>query len=129
MVDLNELRYLALSFPDTSEDDHHDRPAFRVNGKMFATLPDDLHVNVLLDAQHAQDALALSPGVCEEFWSGEHLAGVTVDLAGADLDMLAALLTSAWRRKAPAELARELDRAPESAPAQAIQSPAQALSG
>lgn len=124
MVDLNELRYLALSFPDTSEDDHHDRPAFRVNGKMFATLPDDLHVNVLLDAQHAQDAVALTPGACEKLWSGEHLAGVTVNLDDADLEMLAALLTSAWLRKAPAALARELDLLPESAPAQKIRSSA-----
>jgi hypothetical protein len=124
MVDLNELRYLALSFPDTSEDDHHDRPAFRVGGKMFATLPDELHVNVLLDAQHAQQAVAQAPGACAQLWSGEHLAGVTVNLAGADLDMLAALLTSAWLRKAPAALARELDLLPESAPAQALRSPA-----
>lgn len=124
MIDLNALHYLALSFPDTSEDDHHDRPAFRVSGKIFATLPDDLHVNVLLDVQQAQDAIALAPGACEELWSGEHLAGVTVELAGADLDMLAALLTSAWLRKAPAALARELDHLPESAPARTIRSQA-----
>lgn len=124
MVELNELRYLALSFAGTSEDDHHDRPSFRVSGKTFATLPDDLHVNVMLDAQHAQHAVALAPGACTQLWSGEHLAGVTVELTGADLDMLAALLTSAWLRKAPAALARELDRLPESAPARAIPSPA-----
>jgi hypothetical protein len=122
MVDLNELRYLALSFPDTIEDDHHDRPSFKVCGKIFATLPDDLHLNVMLHAQQAQDAATLAPAVCLELWSGDHLAGVTVELAGADLDMLAALLTSAWRRKAPSALARELG--PESAPNQALQSPA-----
>ena len=124
MVDLNELRYLALSFPDTSEDDHHDRPAFRVNAKMFATLPDELHVNVLLDAQQAQHAIAQAPDACAQLWSGEHLAGVTVELALADLDMLAALLTAAWLRKAPATLARELDRLPETVPARDIRSPA-----
>jgi hypothetical protein len=113
MVDLNELRYLALSFPDTTEDDHHDRPSFRVCGKIFATLPDDQHMNVMLDAQQARDALASSPGACVELWSGDHVAGVTIDLAGADLDLLATLLTLAWRRKAPAALARELG--PESA--------------
>jgi hypothetical protein len=117
MVDLNELRYLALSFPDTTEDDHHDRPSFRVCGKIFATLPDDLSMNVMLDAQQARDALAQSPAACIELWSGDHVAGVTVDLTSADLDMLAALLTSAWRRKAPAALARELDFSPEGAAA------------
>jgi hypothetical protein len=117
MVDLNELRYLALSFPDTTEDDHHDRPSFRVCGKIFATLPDDQHMNVMLDAQQARDALASFPGACVELWSGDHVAGVTIDLAGADLDLLAALLTSAWRRKAPAALARELDFSSEGAAA------------
>ncbi len=122
MVNLNELRYLALSFPETSEDDHHDRPSFKVGGKIFATLPDDLHLNVMLHAQQAQDAVALDPGACLELWSGEHLAGVTVALACVDLDVLAELLTSAWRRKAPSALVRELGL--DSAPNQALQSPA-----
>ena len=61
MVDLEELRYLALSFPDTSEEEHHDRPAFRVGGKIFATLPDDEHINVLLDAEAAHIATVITP--------------------------------------------------------------------
>ncbi|MFT5645284.1 MAG: hypothetical protein ACI83P_002854, partial [Janthinobacterium sp.] len=102
MVDLNELRYLALSFPDASEEDHQDRPSFRVGGKIFATLPDDLHVSVMLDAQQAQEAILQAPGACAQLCWGERLAGITVNLACADLDLLAAALTSAWRRKAPA---------------------------
>ena len=109
MVDLNELRYLALSFPEASEEDHHDRPSFRVNGKIFATLPDDLHVSVMLDTQQAQEAIVLAPACCSELCWGERVAGITVNLAHADLDMLAAALTCAWRRKAPAALARLLD--------------------
>lgn len=61
MVDLEELRYLALSFPDTTEEEHHDRPAFRVGGKIFATLPDDEHINVLLDAEAAHIATVITP--------------------------------------------------------------------
>ena len=61
MVDLEELRYLALSFPDTTEEEHHDRPAFRVAGKIFATLPDDEHINVLLDAEAAHIATVITP--------------------------------------------------------------------
>jgi hypothetical protein len=109
MVDLNELRYLALSFPEASEEDHQDRPSFRVNGKIFATLPDDLHVSVMLDAQQAQQAIEVAPACCAGLCWGERLAGITVNLAGADLDMLAAALSCAGRRKAPAALARLLD--------------------
>ncbi|MES2742751.1 MAG: MmcQ/YjbR family DNA-binding protein [Pseudomonadota bacterium] len=108
MVDLNELRYLALSFPDTTEEEHHERPSFRVSGKIFATLPDDDHVNVLLDAEAAKIAINVTPAGCEELWSGERLAGIRVRLEVAELDMLAAVLTAAWRRKAPNALADSL---------------------
>ncbi|WP_226935849.1 MmcQ/YjbR family DNA-binding protein [Janthinobacterium sp. GW458P] len=109
MVDLEELRYLALSFPDTTEEEHHDRPAFRVGGKIFATLPDDEHINVLLDAEAAHIATVITPAGCEKLWWGERLAGITVCLADAELDMLAAALTAAWRRKAPRDLAGTID--------------------
>ena len=111
MVDLNELRYLALSFPDTTEEEHHDRPSFRVCGKIFATLPDDEHVNVLLDPEAAHIAVIVTPEGCEELYWGERLAGITVELASVELDMLAAALTAAWRRKAPTELAKTIDPA------------------
>ncbi len=109
MVDLNELRYLALSFPDTSEEEHHDRPSFRVCGKIFATLPDDEHINVMLDAEAAHIATVITPETCKALWWGERLTGITVALADAELDMLAAVLTAAWRRKAPSALAKTLD--------------------
>lgn len=109
MIDLNELRYLALSFPDTTEEEHHDRPSFRVGGKIFATLPDDEHINVMLDPEAAHIATVVTPDGCEELWWGERLAGITVTLAIAELDMLAAVLTAAWRRKAPRELAKSID--------------------
>ena len=108
MVDLEELRYLALSFPDTTEEEHHDRPAFRVGGKIFATLPDDEHINVLLDAEAAHIATVITPSGCQKLWWGERLAGITVRLADAELDMLAAALTAAWRRKAPSDLAKTI---------------------
>ncbi len=111
MVDLNELRYLALSFPDTTEEEHHDRPSFRVGGKIFATLPDDEHINVMLDAEAAHIATVITPDACEKLLWGERLAGITVKLAAAELDMLAAVLTAAWRRKAPGDLARSIDQA------------------
>ncbi|MET3129890.1 hypothetical protein AAKU55_000131 [Oxalobacteraceae bacterium GrIS 1.11] len=113
MVDLNELRYLALSFPDTSEEEHHERPSFRVSGKIFATLPDDEHINVMLDPEAAHIATIVTPKGCQELWWGERLAGIKVTLALVELDMLAAVLTAAWRRKASNELAKSIDPATE----------------
>ena len=34
----NDARRLALALPEAVEQDHHGRPAFRVGGKIFATL-------------------------------------------------------------------------------------------
>ena len=38
-MNTEDFRRLALSFPDTIESAHMNHPDFRVNGKIFATLP------------------------------------------------------------------------------------------
>ncbi|WP_333819287.1 MmcQ/YjbR family DNA-binding protein [Ohtaekwangia sp.] len=38
MIDLKEARKLALSLPESSEEDHWGRPSFRVKKKIFLTL-------------------------------------------------------------------------------------------
>jgi len=38
MVDLETARRIALSLPGAIEQDHHGRPSFRANGRIFATL-------------------------------------------------------------------------------------------
>ena len=38
MVDLETARQIALSLPEAIEQDHHGRPSFRANGRIFATL-------------------------------------------------------------------------------------------
>jgi len=37
MVTIDSLHVLALSFPDTAENNHFDKVSFRVNSKIFAT--------------------------------------------------------------------------------------------
>jgi hypothetical protein len=38
VVDADEARAMALALPGATEQDHHGRPSFRVQGKIFATL-------------------------------------------------------------------------------------------
>jgi predicted DNA-binding protein (MmcQ/YjbR family) len=38
MVDINTFRKIALSFPETTEQPHFEKPSFRVAKKIFATL-------------------------------------------------------------------------------------------
>lgn len=96
----NDARRLALGLPDTTEQDHHGRPSFRVKGRIFATLWAPGRMNVMVDSTGVMDAVDANPGVCEEMWWGQRLAAVRVDLGRAGPTMLKELLAAAYSRKA-----------------------------
>jgi hypothetical protein len=107
MSGADDARKLALALPDATEQDHHGRPSFRVAGKIFATLWDEDHMNVMVDEPGILTAVQAHPNVCEEVWWGKRRAAVRVDLrAAAATDVLAELLRDAWEHKAPARLTR-----------------------
>jgi hypothetical protein len=97
-------RAAALSLPEAVEHDHHGSPSFRVGGKIFATLPDPDHLNVMVEEEEIRAAVAENPSVCEEQWWGRRLAAVRVDLTAADEALVSELLIDAWLRKAPRSL-------------------------
>jgi hypothetical protein len=98
-VTADEARRLALALPDTVEQDHHGRPSFRVAKRIFATLWDAEHMNVMVDEPGILTATQAHPGICEEIWWGKRLAAVRVDLNTTDPDLLAELLQDAWEQK------------------------------
>ena len=100
----DEARRVALSLPETVELDHHGRPSFRVARKIFATLWDQDHMNVMLDEPGIHTAVHDHPEVCAEVMWGKRLAAVRVTLSAADAGLLTDLLTDAWEGKAPVEL-------------------------
>jgi hypothetical protein len=104
MAATDTARTLALALPEAIEHDHHGRPSFRVDGKIFATLWDEDHVNVMVDEGGILTAVQSHPDVCQEVWWGKRLAAVRVDLRSVDERLLAELLQDAWERKAPARL-------------------------
>lgn len=106
MVSAAEARRLALALPEAVEQDHHGRPSFRVAGKIFATLWDADHMNVMVDEPGIHTAVQAHPAACSEVMWGKRLAAVRVDLREADGSLLADLVADAWERKAPARLAR-----------------------
>jgi hypothetical protein len=105
---LAQARKLALALPEATEEDHHDIMSFRVRGKIFATVPDDTHLRVMVDEMEIRAAVAENPKVCQEFYWGRRLACVVVDLKLARLALVKDLLTDAWIGKAPAKLVNEL---------------------
>ena len=104
MLDRESARQLALSLPEATEQDHHGRPSFRVAGKIFATLWDADHMNVMLDEPGILTAVEAHPDICAEVWWGKRLAAVRVTLSAAQAPLLRSLLEDAWEGKAPARL-------------------------
>ena len=104
MTTLGDARALALSLPEAAEQDHHGLDSFRVRGKIFATVPDDGHLRIMIDEDDIKAAVAEHPGTCAPFYWGARLACVVVTLAEAEPPLVRELLTEAWRRKAPKKL-------------------------
>jgi hypothetical protein len=112
-MDVEEVRRIALSLPETVELPHFESASFRVRGHIFVTLPaagDRAHLFVGEDEVHA--TVAERPAWCEELWWGRKLSGVLVHLAEADPVLVNELIVEAWRRKAPKRLAATLDHTP-----------------
>ena len=99
MIAAEQARRLALSLEETIEQDHHGRPSFRVRGRIFATLWDAEHMNVMVDEPGIHTAVQAHPETCAEMWWGKRLAAVQVDLRRANDELLLELLTDAWERK------------------------------
>jgi hypothetical protein len=104
VVSLGQARTLALSLRETVEQDHHGRPSFRVGGRIFATVWDEHHMNVMLDEGGIHTAVQSRPEACAEMWWGKRLRAVQVDLRRVAASELAELLADAWEGKAPRRL-------------------------
>jgi hypothetical protein len=104
MLTHDDVRALALALPEATEQDHHGRASFRVADKIFATLPDAHHCNVMLEPDDILLATQHESGACTECWWGEKLSAATVDLRVVPRDLLRELLADAWARRAPKRL-------------------------
>ena len=101
MVTLEQVREITLGLPEAEETPHHDLRSFRVGGRIFATIPDAAHLNVMIADDEIRRAIAMSKRAVAELWWGTRLSGVTVDLGLASRTVVAELLGGAWRRRAP----------------------------
>jgi hypothetical protein len=104
---MKKARDLALGLAETTEQDHHGIPSWRVRGKIFATVPDEHHIRVMVDQDDIRAVVGQYPDACAEFWWGSRLACVVVDLRSAPDRLVNELLLDAWRRKAPRQLVRD----------------------
>ena len=103
-MDVQRVRKIALRFPETVEQEHFGNPSFRVHGRIFATVPDVVHLNVMIDPYDVDAVVRAEPDSCEELLWGKEVRGVRVSLSKASPAVVEELLRSAWKRKAPKRL-------------------------
>lgn len=106
MVSEDDVRRVALSFPEVTERPSYGTPGFRVKDRLFARIHQQPEVLLVWrDSVAGRDALiAASP---EKFFTTPHYAGhpsVLVRLAEIDESELAELLADAWEARAPQRL-------------------------
>jgi len=98
-----QLRKLALSLPEATEAPHFQRSAFRVRGKIFATVLDE-HLHVFVGEEQRSAALALYPAFIEKLPWGAKIVGLRIHLPRATEAVEVQLLRQAWSAKAPKAL-------------------------
>lgn len=105
-LSLHRLWRLALALPAAVEQDHHGVPSFRVDGKIFATVPDPDHLHVMVGPERIRSLVQTRPDVWQGVRWGGRLACARVDLGATSAEVVGPLLEEAWRRKAPSRLTR-----------------------
>ena len=107
VLDADDVRRIALSFPETVEKQRWGHPTFDVAGRMFITVPDDqTSFAVRCPRLERAELIAAEP---QKFWVPPHEAGsnwVRARLAALeDADELHDILLDSWQQVAPPDLA------------------------
>jgi hypothetical protein len=106
MMEQDEFRALALTFPEAVESSHFDTADFRVRNKIFATLREaDGRAVLKLSPDEQQLVMATSSGLFEPIKGSWGLKGWTrVILDRADIETVRHAMGMAWRSVAPRKL-------------------------
>ncbi len=112
MIDLDQVRRLALGLPETSEKPCFGTPGFYVRKKLFARIKEDgVSIVVKVDPGERRALVQEQPETFVVTPHYEKYAMVIVRLEHADPDELEELITEAWRRSAPKRLLAAFDEA------------------
>lgn len=94
------VREFALSLPKVTEEPHFHFTSFRINGKIFATMPpnNDL-LHVFAPEEDREVAIAAHPKTCESLHWGKRVVGVRISLGAASQALVKDLLQAAYDSK------------------------------
>ncbi|TCN44141.1 hypothetical protein EV644_101724 [Kribbella orskensis] len=103
LLDADDVRRIALSFPQTEEKQRWNHPTFDVAGRMFVTVPDDqTSFAVRCPRLERDELIAAEP---QKFWVPPHEAAsswVRARLSALeDADELRDILLDSWHQAAP----------------------------
>ena len=109
MITLDQVRNIAMSLPEVTEEPHFEYTSFRVRGKIFATAPPDGEfLHLFVPETEREVALAAEPDFLEALHWGTRVAGLRVLLPSAKPQVVSKLLSQAWAAKAPKKLLASL---------------------
>jgi hypothetical protein len=97
---VDAVRQFALSLPGATEEPHFHFSSFRIDGRIFATMPpgNDL-LHVFAPEEDREVAIAANPEICEALHWGKRVVGVRIRLANASPSMVKDLLRVAYDSK------------------------------
>jgi len=99
-----------MALPEVEQVEQQGRPAWTVEGKVFATLVTSINMNLTLKPEDIYAAIEQNPGACTEFLFGGRPVALNVDLRRATPKALEKLLRLAWQMKAPKRLMQTAGR-------------------
>jgi hypothetical protein len=100
-MNADSVRQLATSLPDVTEEPHFHFTSFRIDGRIFATMPPGgALLHVFVPEEERELAVNAHPDVCETLHWGKRLVGVKVNLRTADDRLVATLIRAAYDDKA-----------------------------
>ena len=95
------VREHALALDGVVEMPHHEYSSFRVDGKIFVTVPPAQDViHVFVDEADRERALAVHPDWTSKLAWGGKVRGLRITLESADAPAVKALVRRAWESKA-----------------------------
>lgn len=95
-MDVGQVRSVALRLEGATEHDHHGFRSFRAR-TIFATLPDDQTLRIMLPGPAIDEAVAEFPDWATVVMWGKKVSAVAVQLAAADPQVVAEWLQDAHR--------------------------------
>jgi hypothetical protein len=105
MIEFEEFRKLAMSFPEVTEEPHFEKTSFRVKKKIFATYDAKNHRACIKLSQIDQDVFASDRAIIypvDNKWGKQ--GWTLVELNTVHPDLFKDALTEAYRQVAPKKL-------------------------